>query len=108
DVPPGPILIAGDPVTWTYQVTNTGSRALVNIAVTDDQGVIVTCPQTTLDAGTSMTCTGNGTATVGQYANVGTVEAELPDSSIASDSDPSHYFGQAELAITLEKSTNGV
>jgi uncharacterized repeat protein (TIGR01451 family) len=108
DAPLGPVLLVGDPISWTYVVTNTGSRELVNISVTDDQGETVTCPQTTLDAGASMICTADGTATVGQYANVGTVEAERPDTTIASDSDPSHYFGQTQLAITLEKSTNGV
>jgi hypothetical protein len=41
-----------------------------------------------------MTCTGSGIATVGQYRNVGGVTA----SSIvgpATDSDASHYFGEA-------------
>ncbi|HKV08037.1 MAG TPA: hypothetical protein VJ725_07875, partial [Thermoanaerobaculia bacterium] len=108
DVPPGPVLLAGDPVTWTYQVTNTGSRDLTNVVVTDDQGVTVTCPATTLLAGESMICTGNGTAQEGQYVNVGTVTAELPNGSQVEDSDPSHYFGQVQAAVDLEKATNGV
>ena len=32
--------------TWTYLVTNTGNVTLSGIAVTDDQGVAVTCPAT--------------------------------------------------------------
>lgn len=63
--------------------------------MTDDQGIAVTCPGTELEGGESMTCTGAGTAQLGQYANIGTVVASLPDESTSTDSDPSHYFGQA-------------
>ncbi len=45
DLPPGPTLSAGDPVTWTYVVTNVGNVTLSNVAVTDDQGETVTCPR---------------------------------------------------------------
>ncbi|HSK77541.1 MAG TPA: DUF11 domain-containing protein [Thermoanaerobaculia bacterium] len=107
DSAPGPILLAGDPVTWTYVVSNSGSRDLTNVSVTDDQGVVVTCPATTVPAGESMVCTGNGTAQEGQYANIGTVTAELPNGDPVEDSDPSHYFGQAQAAVDLEKATNG-
>ncbi|HUP61918.1 MAG TPA: GEVED domain-containing protein [Thermoanaerobaculia bacterium] len=105
---PGPAVIAGSTVNWSYVVTNTGSRPLANIAVTDDQGVTVTCPGTTLDAGLSFTCTASGTATLGQYTNIGTVTATLPDTTIVNDSDPSHYFGQTALSVAIEKQTNGV
>jgi uncharacterized repeat protein (TIGR01451 family) len=107
DTAPGPAVVVGSTVNWTYIVSNTGSRPLTNIVVTDDQGVTVTCPATTLDAGFSFTCTASGTAVSGQYANIGTVTAEQPDTSQVTDSDPSHYFGEAAPAITIEKSTNG-
>ena len=107
DSAPGPAVTVGSTVTWTYVVTNIGSRPLTNISVTDDQGVIVTCPGTTLDAGLSFTCTATGTAISGQYANVGTVTATQPDTSVVTDSDPSHYFGQAAPSVSIEKSTNG-
>ncbi|HUP21896.1 MAG TPA: GEVED domain-containing protein [Thermoanaerobaculia bacterium] len=108
DTPPGPALLVGDPVTWTYEVTNATGRDLVSIVVTDDQGVTVTCPAAALGPGESMTCTGNGTVVAGQYANVGTVTAEQPDGTPVEASDPSHYFGQAQPALTLEKSTEGI
>ncbi len=104
---PGPLVTVGSTVTWTYVVTNTGAREITNIAVTDDQGVTVTCPATTLDAGLDMTCTASGTAIAGQYTNIGTVNGTLPDSSPVSASDPSHYFGETAPTLTFEKRTNG-
>ena len=87
DTAPGPSVIVGSTVSWTYVVSNSGSRPLTNIVVTDDQSVTVTCPATTLDAGLSFTCTASGIAQLGQYANIGTVMAEQPDASVVSDSD---------------------
>ncbi|HUP47282.1 MAG TPA: hypothetical protein VNA04_00685, partial [Thermoanaerobaculia bacterium] len=107
DSPPGPIVAVGSSITWTYVVTNSGGRDLTDVAVTDDQGVTVTCPGTTLAAGTSMTCTASGTAVAGQYANIGTVDANEAGGGPVTDSDPSHYFGQDTVAVTLVKSTNG-
>jgi len=107
DTAPGPGVLVGSTVNWTYAISNVGSRPLTNISVTDNQGVTVTCPDTALDAGLSFTCTASGTAVAGQYANIGTVTATLPDASVVQDSDPSHYFGQAAFAVALEKRTNG-
>lgn len=110
DEVPGPTIAVGGAVSWTYVVTNTSDGLLSNVVVTDDQGVIVTCPATELAAGESMTCTAEGVAAEGQYANVGTVTADDSAMSQATDSDPSHYFGGASgggAAIDIEKSTNG-
>jgi hypothetical protein len=94
DTPTGPSIPVGDPVTWTYAVTNTGNVTLTGITVSDDQGVTVTCPQTTLDPGDSMTCTASGTATAGQYANTGTATGfSDPTETQVTDTDPSHYLG---------------
>jgi hypothetical protein len=106
DTATGPYIEVGQPVTWTYLLTNTGNVPLSGVAVTDDQGVPVSCPRATLAAGDSMTCTASGTAEAGPYANLGTVTAIPPVGDTVSDSDPSHYYG-ASLALTLEKQTNG-
>lgn len=103
DNPTGPQIPVGDPVTWTYVVTNTGNTALSNVAVSDDQGVAVSCPKTTLAAGESMVCTANGIAVAGQYANVGTVTADPPAGPAVSDTDPSHYFGTGSQSIAIKK-----
>ena len=105
DTPTGPQVPVGGAVTWTYQVTNTGSLPLTNVAVGDSDIGAVTCPKNTLAIGESMTCSANGTAIAGQYANVGSVTADSSGGSV-NDSDPSHYFGVA-AAIDIEKATNG-
>lgn len=96
---PGPTIAVGSPVTWTYVVTNSGSMALTSVAVRDDKGVTVTCPATTLAVGASMTCRGSGVAVAGQYRNVGTVTASS-ESGRVTDTDASHYFGQATTTTT--------
>nr|MBP7321592.1 fibronectin type III domain-containing protein [Deltaproteobacteria bacterium] len=93
DEPAGPILRVGDPVEWTYVVTNTGDQELTDITVVDSQGAVVSCTAIMLAPGESMTCTAEGIAVEGQYENVGTVTATLPDGDYVSDSDPSHYYG---------------
>jgi len=99
DNAPGPSIVVGQPVTWTYTVTNTGTINLTGVAVVDDRGVVVNCSgQTTIAPGASMTCTGTGTATLGQYANVGTATANwtmAPRSGTVTDADASHYLGIA-------------
>lgn len=92
DDPAGPQLVVGEAVVWTYEVMNTGSVTVDNVAVTDDIIGVVTCPKTALTPGESMTCTAYGTATEGQYGNVGTVTAKYEGRNVGEDTDPSHYF----------------
>lgn len=97
DSAPGPQVKVGDPVNWEYRVSNTGTINLTAIRVTDDKGVTIDCKGvTTLAPKTSMTCTGSGVATLGQYRNVGTVTASWASataSGTVTDSDASHYLG---------------
>ena len=93
DNAPGPSILVGSPVTWRYVVTNTGTINLTGVVVVDDRGVAVNCvSQTNLPAGQTMTCSGTGVATLGQYSNVGKVTANSA-SGVVDDSDPSHYLG---------------
>jgi uncharacterized repeat protein (TIGR01451 family) len=96
----------GDPVEWSYQVTNTGNVELTEVAVTDDQGVTVSCPQETLAVGESMTCDASGVAEPGQYANVGTATGIPPVDATVEDEDPSHYFG-SDPGVEIEKTGLG-
>ncbi len=74
----------GSPVTWTYAVTNTGSKyaPLAEVTVTDNlvPSADIDCGSGTnviasLNAGASVTCTASGTAIRGKYTNLGTVTA---------------------------------
>ena len=101
----GGTIITLTPIQWQYLVTNTGNITLNNIVVTDDKGVVVTCPLASLDPGNSMTCTADGLAAIGDYSNIGTVTASN-GTFTATASDPSNYFGANPL-LTLKKFTNG-
>jgi hypothetical protein len=109
DEEPGPEILAGETVTWTYSVKNTGRVELTNITLTDRPVGPISCPRTTLAPGKAMRCTATGVAVVGQYTNLGKVTGYGPDRSEAIDEDFSHYFGVQALApsIDLEKYTNG-
>jgi len=95
NVSTGPIIAVGGAVHWTYIVKNTGNVTLTSVTVTDNQGVTVTCPGTTLGAGQSMTCTANGVAIAGQYTNFGTATGIPPAGLAVSAIDIDHYFGKA-------------
>jgi uncharacterized repeat protein (TIGR01451 family) len=49
-------LSAPQSVTYAYLVANTGNVTLTGISLADDNAGAVTCPATTLNVGTSMTC----------------------------------------------------
>ncbi len=109
DDPMGAFVAVGDPVEWTYVVTNTGNDTLNNIVVTDDQEGSVTCAATTLAPGASTDCTldaGTSVAVAGQYSNEATVTATDSSAATVTDTDPSHYFGY-EVDVDIEKATNG-
>jgi uncharacterized repeat protein (TIGR01451 family) len=50
---------AGQPIIYTYAVTNTGNVPITNISIADDKLSGITCVATTLAVGASTTCTGN-------------------------------------------------
>jgi hypothetical protein len=104
--PSGPSVPVGDPVEWSYLVTNSGNVTLTDVAVVDDQLGAIACPDATLAAGASTTCVATGTAEPGQHANTGTVTADAASGGTVTDDDPSHYFG-AVPGIDVEKATNG-
>ena len=97
-----PTITEGGTVTWTYTVTNTGNTTLTNVTVTDDVlGTI--CVIAEIAAGATETCTASGLATAGLYSNTGSASGTpvdeagnvLTDLGTPTDSDPSHYTGEA-------------
>jgi hypothetical protein len=103
DDPPGPSVLVGDPVTWSYRVENTGNVDLTAVTVVDDNGTPAnpaddyTCVIGNLAAGAvdDTSCEQEGIAVAGPYANTATVTATAGATPV-SDSDPSHYLGQEE------------
>ncbi len=92
DTAPGPNVITGDVVTWTYVVTNTGQTALVDLVVDDDvTGRICTIPL--LLPGDSETCTDTGIAGTNPYVNVGSVTGTpaIPVDPDGDLDDPDNY-----------------
>ena len=104
---PGPFLAIGDPVTWTYVVTNRSNREVTGVALVDDVvGAVTNCPQTTLAAGQSMSCSATGVVTAGQYDNTATATATTVLTTTVSGSGVSHYFG-AVPSLRLVVRVNG-
>lgn len=127
-----PLVAPGDPITWTYMVTNTGTIpfAMADVTVADDQSVMPIFDPASddgdgiLSPGESWTYSANGLApdlalapppsvepgcdpdgigeTRNAYVNVGSVTAGM-----ATDFDPSHFCNPSRPGIDIEKSTNG-
>ncbi len=114
DAPTGPQIPAGQTVTWTYTVANSGNTQIELVNVVDDKlGVIWESSHSekiTLNVGQSRTWTRTGKAILGQYKNTATVSATAISGQsdvLLKDSDSAHYYGvQANPAIDIEKYTN--
>jgi len=92
DTAPGPEIAPGDPVTWSYVVTNLGGTPLSGLAVSDDDpSLTVVCPADSLEPGAAMTCTAVGTAVEGDYTNLGEVSAVSRCGVPVNAGDRSHY-----------------
>ncbi len=75
----------GDELTWSFQVTNTGSVTLDSLVVLDPTAGSVTCPVTTLAPSASTTCTADAAHLVTQAD----VDAGLvSNTAVATAADP--------------------
>ncbi|WP_135609308.1 hypothetical protein [Methanococcoides sp. AM1] len=119
DNAPGPEVIVGSPVEWTYNVTNTGDLPLQDIAVADNDSSVNPVylsgdanENEILDSSEVWIYNASGVAEEGQYTNIGSVTA-YHGVMMVYDEDLSHYFGvtepvfKASPSIDLEKHTNG-
>jgi uncharacterized repeat protein (TIGR01451 family) len=112
---PGLFVPVGDPLNFTYVVTNTGNVTLNPIGLTDipSPGTI-TCQATSLAPGANTTCTATTTAAAGQQTNTATATGQGVDNTgtpvgppAQSNQDTANYFG-ASAALTLVKDVNGL
>ena len=125
-----PVILVGETVTWTYNITNTGDIALSNIIVSDDNGT----PGNTgddffanpvlsggynigdinqdnlLDLTEEWQFTYSGTAIADEYTNIATVTGDATDDfqnvQTANANEEDCYYGAAP-AISIVKLTNG-
>ena len=111
----GPYIKVGDPVTWTYEVTNMSNVTLSDPVVTDDMGATPVYDSGDdgdgdFEPGETWVYEAADTAEPGQYANIGTATADFTDDAgqlaQPSDTDPSHYYG-ADPQIAIDKTTKG-
>jgi hypothetical protein len=113
DNPLGAFFVEGDPVVWTYTITNTGNVALSNVTYADDQGAVLECGEFdgNLGVGGSVTCTASGTAALGQYTNEGYASGDYtvyvgpdgtPETRTTEDMDPSNYYAVSTYQPSLE------
>jgi streptogramin lyase len=107
DLAPGPSIPAGDGITWTYVVTNTGTVDLTGVTVIDDNGTPAnpaddyTCTIGDLPAGaTDGTCSQGGVAVEGPFENVAVAEG-FYGALQAQDTDASHYLGIPGFRVYL-------
>ena len=122
DAAPGAVVAKGSPVTWTYEVTNTGDAPLDSVAVSDEfvdgSGATGTLTPTSsatgqLLPGETRTFTATGIAVAGQYHNTATATGTavttdgtaLPQQP-APATDESWYLAGVS-GLTIVKTTNG-
>ncbi|MCS3924117.1 Vgb family protein [Methanosalsum natronophilum] len=89
--PPGPWVLIGQPVKWTFNVTNTGDVNLTSVTVKDNKlGTIGEKDE--LSVGESVIFEKTGIAKPFQQNNTARVTGWYEEIEV-NDSDPSHYFG---------------
>jgi hypothetical protein len=111
DLPTGPSVPVGSPITWRYEVINSGDVALANVRVTDSDEAVTPLYVSgddgdgLLEPDETWIYEASGTAINGQYQNLGTASGVYEGQTVT-DSDPAHYFG-GQAAIGIKKATNG-
>jgi hypothetical protein len=112
-----PSVPTGSPVTWTYQVSNTGNVPLSGVTVADNDPAVTTAyvsgdanGDNLLDANETWIFSASGTAAAGHYSNTGTATGVATDATgtvqvSVSTTDTDHYFG-AQWAMQITKYTN--
>ncbi|MEE9326729.1 MAG: IPTL-CTERM sorting domain-containing protein [Cocleimonas sp.] len=112
DIPAAAVVLnAGDTVTWSFVVTNSGNDVLNNISANDNKEGAISCPKIVLISGESMSCTAlTGTAVSGDYTNIASVTGTGSVSGIeVNDSDPSHYTVTPKVSVgNIVWNDNGV
>ncbi len=105
---------AGDTVTYSFTVRNTGTTTLTDVDVEDPLVGAVTCRATTLAAGAETTCTADpyvltqADVDAGRVDNTATAGGTDPEGTPVSDVDTATVEIDGAAGITLEKSAGAV
>jgi hypothetical protein len=102
---------AGELITYTYTVTNTGNVTLRNIALADDRLGDVACPAAILAPGESMTCQAETTTTradvaEGKLSNAATATADPPTGPPVTDGDTQTVYVIRHPGIAVTKTAS--
>ncbi len=102
---------AGEKITYAYTVTNSGNVTLHDVTLTDDRLGAVTCPESTLAPGQSMTCQAVTMTTAaevakGQLANVATVTGDPPTGPPVTDRDAQTVYAIHHPGIAVAKTAS--
>ncbi|MDO9456907.1 hypothetical protein, partial [Nocardioides sp.] len=103
------VIDAGDSLTYSFLVTNTGGVTLTGVTVTDGLPGTVVCPSTTLAPGATTTCTLTYTLTqadidAGQVTNPSTVAGTPPNGPVVTDTDTVSTPLDGTPGITIDES----
>lgn len=114
-VTPSSVSAAGQPVEYAFEVTNTGNTQLTGVHIVENQfggsdgPLEITCPETTLAAQASTTCTASYVVTQedidkGAIANTATAAAVEPGGSgITSERDTAELTTTGSASLHMEK-----
>jgi uncharacterized repeat protein (TIGR01451 family) len=110
---PTNVVVAGEVVTYSFQVTNVGNVTLTGVAVNDPLPGLsaITCPSTTLAPGATTTCTATYTVTqadmdAGEILNTAIAEGFGPFGPALTDTDSAIVTAAPNPSIDLVKSAN--
>ena len=107
---PNNVSTVGQPVTYSFLITNTGNVTLTGVTVVDPIAGLsaISCPTTVLDPGTMTTCTATWAVTQsdldsGSISNTATVTGTPPNGSDVTGTDTATVTVTAGPAIQLDK-----
>ncbi|MEU9833633.1 hypothetical protein AB0D67_19110 [Streptosporangium sp. NPDC048047] len=115
---PGTVSAAGQTVTYSFAVTNTGNRTLTGVSARDTAfsgsgpPPVITCPVTTLAPGASTTCTGTYTVTqadidAGSIINTATASGTPPTGPVVTSNPSTATVNvQSLTGLSLQKTVS--
>jgi hypothetical protein len=107
---PGPTLVPGDGVAFSYRITNTGTATLWSPFVWHDGEGKAECPRGRIDPGAAVECTLASTVETGSTSTVVTAQAWAEDGTEADASRTVHLIGgdtDTSIGLALAVTADG-